>query len=96
MDVYIARKMSKLGRRFAFVRFIKVCNVDSLISRMNDAWYGTYHLFVSVSRFERKTNVEEKRKPDVHVHANVQNRTFVTKDNKKGSYASLFKQQSDV
>ncbi|PWA46118.1 RNA-directed DNA polymerase, eukaryota [Artemisia annua] len=88
--------MSKLGRRFAFVRFIKVCNVDSLISRMNEAWYGTYHLFASVSRFERKTNVEEKRKPNVPVHANVQNRTFVPNDNKKGSYASLFKHQSDV
>ncbi|GKB99429.1 RNA-directed DNA polymerase, eukaryota [Tanacetum coccineum] len=60
VDVYIARKMSKLGRRFAFARFIRVCNVDSLISRMIASW------------------------------------TVVPQDNKKYSYVSLCKQQSDV
>ncbi|GKE52331.1 RNA-directed DNA polymerase, eukaryota [Tanacetum coccineum] len=55
-DVYIARKLSKIGRRFAFVRFLKVKNTGSLIDDLNKIWIGTYHLFAAMARFGRKPN----------------------------------------
>ncbi|PWA74066.1 hypothetical protein CTI12_AA248440 [Artemisia annua] len=49
-DVYIARKLSKNGRRFAFVRFLKVKNKESLIDDLNKIWIGSYHLFAAMAR----------------------------------------------
>lgn len=42
-DVYIPRKLSNLGKRFAFVRFMKskeYTHVDDL----NCVWIGSYHV----------------------------------------------------
>lgn len=44
-DVYMARKLSKLGKRVAFVRFIKVSNDHLLERRLREIWMGSYHLF---------------------------------------------------
>ncbi|GJX57117.1 RNA-directed DNA polymerase, eukaryota [Tanacetum coccineum] len=53
VDVYIPSKKSKVGKRFAFVRFIKVNNMDRLIANLNTIWMGSYHLFANPVRFER-------------------------------------------
>ncbi|GKG11115.1 RNA-directed DNA polymerase, eukaryota, partial [Tanacetum coccineum] len=53
-DVYIGQKLSKLGRRFAFVRFLRIKNSESLIEELNKLWFGNYHLSASKARFERK------------------------------------------
>ncbi|KAL4573741.1 hypothetical protein LXL04_020558 [Taraxacum kok-saghyz] len=63
VDVYIAQKLSKMGRRFGFVRFIKVHNSKDLESPLCDMWFGNYHVFASIARFPKKDNVIIKHDP---------------------------------
>ncbi|GKC30331.1 RNA-directed DNA polymerase, eukaryota [Tanacetum coccineum] len=53
VDVFIPSKKSKVGKRFAFVRFIKVFNVDRLVENLCTIWIGRYHLYANKVRFER-------------------------------------------
>ncbi|GJU38233.1 RNA-directed DNA polymerase, eukaryota [Tanacetum coccineum] len=53
VDVFIPNKNSKVGKRFAFVRFIKVLNLDRLIENLNTIWIGRFHLTANPARFER-------------------------------------------
>nr|GEZ93932.1 nucleotide-binding alpha-beta plait domain-containing protein [Tanacetum cinerariifolium] len=53
VDVYIPNRKSKAGKRFAFVRFIKVENVDRLVGNLCTLWIGHMHLYANVFRFER-------------------------------------------
>ncbi|GJU31030.1 RNA-directed DNA polymerase, eukaryota [Tanacetum coccineum] len=53
VDVYIPNRLSKAGKRFAFVRFIKVENVDRLVGNLCTLWIGRMHLHANVVRFER-------------------------------------------
>ncbi|GJV65858.1 RNA-directed DNA polymerase, eukaryota [Tanacetum coccineum] len=53
VDVYIPNRKSKAGKRFAFVRFIKVENVDRLVGNLCTLWIGRMHLHANVVRFER-------------------------------------------
>ncbi|GJZ78736.1 RNA-directed DNA polymerase, eukaryota [Tanacetum coccineum] len=65
VDVFIPTKKSKVGKRFAFVRFIKVINLDRLIENLNTIWIGRFHLFANPARFERP------KKPNLSSHNNV-------------------------
>nr|GEZ06620.1 RNA-directed DNA polymerase, eukaryota, nucleotide-binding alpha-beta plait domain protein [Tanacetum cinerariifolium] len=53
VDVYIPNRRSKAGKRFAFVRLIKVDNVDRLVGNLCTLWIGRMHLHANVVRFER-------------------------------------------
>ncbi|GKE27062.1 RNA-directed DNA polymerase, eukaryota [Tanacetum coccineum] len=53
VDVYIPNRKSKAGKRFAFVRFIKVDDVDRLVGNLCTLWVGRFHLHANVARFER-------------------------------------------
>nr|GFA50724.1 RNA-directed DNA polymerase, eukaryota [Tanacetum cinerariifolium] len=53
VDVFIPFKKSKAGKRFAFVRFIKVINHDHLVENLCTIWIGRYHLYATKVRFER-------------------------------------------
>nr|GFC47156.1 RNA-directed DNA polymerase, eukaryota, nucleotide-binding alpha-beta plait domain protein [Tanacetum cinerariifolium] len=53
VDVFIPTKISKAGKRFAFVRFVKVHNLDRLVDNLRTLWIGSFHLYASLSRFER-------------------------------------------
>ncbi|GJU59203.1 RNA-directed DNA polymerase, eukaryota [Tanacetum coccineum] len=53
VDVFIPNKKSKSGKRFAFVRFIKVNHLDRLIENLNTIWIGRLHLFANPVRYER-------------------------------------------
>nr|GFA02605.1 RNA-directed DNA polymerase, eukaryota, nucleotide-binding alpha-beta plait domain protein [Tanacetum cinerariifolium] len=53
VDVFIPSKKSKAGKRFAFVRFIKVFNLDRLVKNLYTIWIGKFHLFANKVRFER-------------------------------------------
>nr|GFC63184.1 RNA-directed DNA polymerase, eukaryota, nucleotide-binding alpha-beta plait domain protein [Tanacetum cinerariifolium] len=53
VDVYNPNRRSKAGKRFAFVRFIKVDNVDRLVGNLCMLWIGRMHLHAIVVRFER-------------------------------------------
>ncbi|GJS80758.1 RNA-directed DNA polymerase, eukaryota, partial [Tanacetum coccineum] len=65
VDVFIPTKKSKVGKRFAFVRFIKVINLDRLIENLNTIWIGRFHLFANPAHFERP------KKPNLSSHNNV-------------------------
>ncbi|GKA49230.1 RNA-directed DNA polymerase, eukaryota, nucleotide-binding alpha-beta plait domain protein [Tanacetum coccineum] len=62
VDVFIPNKKSKVGKRFVFVRFIKVTNLDRLIENLNTIWIGRFHLFANPVRFERP------KKPNLSSH----------------------------
>nr|GFB68679.1 RNA-directed DNA polymerase, eukaryota, nucleotide-binding alpha-beta plait domain protein [Tanacetum cinerariifolium] len=53
VDVYIPNRKSKAGKRFAFVRFIRVDNVDMLVGNLCTLWIGRMHVHANVVRFER-------------------------------------------
>ncbi|GJU67308.1 RNA-directed DNA polymerase, eukaryota [Tanacetum coccineum] len=53
VDVYIPNRKSKAGKHFAFVRFIRVDNIDRLVGNLYTLWIGRMHLHVNVVRFER-------------------------------------------
>nr|GFA12007.1 RNA-directed DNA polymerase, eukaryota, nucleotide-binding alpha-beta plait domain protein [Tanacetum cinerariifolium] len=48
VDVYIPNRRSKAGKRFAFVRFINVDNVDRLMGNLCTLWIGRMHLHANV------------------------------------------------
>ncbi|GJU63300.1 RNA-directed DNA polymerase, eukaryota [Tanacetum coccineum] len=53
VDVFMPNKKSKSGKKFAFVRFIQVNNLDRLIENLNTIWIGRFHLFANPVRYER-------------------------------------------
>ncbi|GKD71811.1 RNA-directed DNA polymerase, eukaryota, partial [Tanacetum coccineum] len=53
VDVYIPNRKSKAGKRFAFVRFIKVVDLDQLVGNLCTLWVGRFHIHANVVRFER-------------------------------------------
>nr|GEV19615.1 RNA-directed DNA polymerase, eukaryota, nucleotide-binding alpha-beta plait domain protein [Tanacetum cinerariifolium] len=52
VDVFIPSKKSKVCKRFAFVRFIKVFNLDRLVENLCTIWISRYHLYANPVRFE--------------------------------------------
>ncbi|GJZ15227.1 RNA-directed DNA polymerase, eukaryota [Tanacetum coccineum] len=53
VDVFIPNLRFKVGKRFAFARFIKVQNVDRLVGNLCTLWIGRWHLHANVVRFDR-------------------------------------------
>ncbi|GJS00006.1 RNA-directed DNA polymerase, eukaryota [Tanacetum coccineum] len=53
IDVFIPNRLSKAGKRFAFVRFIRVTNMDQLIGNLCTLWAGRFHLHANAVRYER-------------------------------------------
>nr|GEX03912.1 RNA-directed DNA polymerase, eukaryota [Tanacetum cinerariifolium] len=53
VDVFIPNRKSKSGKRFAFVRFFKVENVDRLVANLCTLWIGRMHLYANVVRYDR-------------------------------------------
>ncbi|PWA45314.1 hypothetical protein CTI12_AA518770 [Artemisia annua] len=50
VDVYVARKMSKVGLRFGFARFLRVGNLKVLEKRLNQIWNGRLKLRANVAK----------------------------------------------
>ncbi|KAF5819567.1 putative RNA recognition motif domain, nucleotide-binding alpha-beta plait domain superfamily [Helianthus annuus] len=48
---YIARKLDKWGKRFAFVTFSEVVDVSRLENELSDVWLGSFKLFITIARF---------------------------------------------
>ncbi|PWA78585.1 hypothetical protein CTI12_AA213450 [Artemisia annua] len=53
VDVYIAKKLSKFGKRFGFIRFMGIKDENEFASKLSQQWIGSHHLYVSVARFKR-------------------------------------------
>ena len=61
VDVYLSPRLSKAGKKFAFVRFLRVSNISRLVSDMSSKWYGSYHMYACVARFARKNAIVESK-----------------------------------
>ncbi|GKB83016.1 nucleotide-binding alpha-beta plait domain-containing protein [Tanacetum coccineum] len=46
-------KRSKAGKRFGFVRFIKIFDVDHLVNNLCTIWVGRFKLHANIARFQR-------------------------------------------
>nr|GFA22734.1 nucleotide-binding alpha-beta plait domain-containing protein [Tanacetum cinerariifolium] len=54
VDVFILDRRTKAGKRFGFVRFIKVLNIDSLINSLCTVWVRRNKIHANVARFQRE------------------------------------------
>nr|GEV17098.1 nucleotide-binding alpha-beta plait domain-containing protein [Tanacetum cinerariifolium] len=55
VDSFIPTKTAKNGKRFGFVRFINVFNVDRLVGNLCTVWIDRHKLFANVARFHRNS-----------------------------------------
>nr|GEX23430.1 protein kinase-like domain, concanavalin A-like lectin/glucanase domain protein [Tanacetum cinerariifolium] len=80
--------MGKAGKRFAFVRFIKVFNLDRLVENLCTIWIGRYHLYANSVRFERSH--KSFSAPTANA-AEVPKKSFVPQysNARPGSYANV-------
>ncbi|PWA88234.1 hypothetical protein CTI12_AA122180 [Artemisia annua] len=90
VDVFIPQKKSKAGKRFAFVRFIKVFNLERLVENLCTIWIGRYHLYANQVRFERP----HKPSSIPNSKAGSPNRTLnstvpLHSNDRAGSYANI-------
>ncbi|GKB79236.1 RNA-directed DNA polymerase, eukaryota [Tanacetum coccineum] len=53
IDVYIPNRKSKAGKWFAFIRFVRVEDIDRLVGNLCTIWIGRLHLHANVVRFKR-------------------------------------------
>nr|GFA21300.1 nucleotide-binding alpha-beta plait domain-containing protein [Tanacetum cinerariifolium] len=53
VDSFIPTKRNKNGKRFGFVRFINVFNVDRLVGNLCTVWIDRHKLVANVARFKR-------------------------------------------
>ncbi|GKA81261.1 RNA-directed DNA polymerase, eukaryota [Tanacetum coccineum] len=67
VDVYIPLKKSKAGKKFAFVRFLKVDNLERLIENLCTIWIGHFCLHANPIRFHREVRVPFPRPTKVNV-----------------------------
>nr|GEW96652.1 RNA-directed DNA polymerase, eukaryota [Tanacetum cinerariifolium] len=85
VDVFILNRKSKAGKRFAFVQFVRVEDIDRLVGNLCTIWIGWLHLHANVVRYERLSrtyNSAGYKQTKVHVSA--------------GSYATAVKGFPDV
>ncbi|GKE07909.1 nucleotide-binding alpha-beta plait domain-containing protein, partial [Tanacetum coccineum] len=53
VDAFIPDKRSKSGKRFGFVRFIKIFDIDRLVDNLCTIWVGRFKLHANIARFQR-------------------------------------------
>nr|GEW00566.1 pre-mRNA-splicing factor CWC22 homolog [Tanacetum cinerariifolium] len=88
VDAFIPNKISKMGKRFGFVRFIKVFDVERLVNNLCTVWIGRYKIQANVARFQR-VSLNNSNKQLRYNGENGNNINDVSKDNGiKGSTKS--------
>ncbi|GJU93383.1 RNA-directed DNA polymerase, eukaryota, nucleotide-binding alpha-beta plait domain protein [Tanacetum coccineum] len=87
IDVFIPNKRSKSGKRFAFVRYIKIDNIDRVVENLCTVWIGKIRLHANVVRYQRSPrSYVNSFKPTVNV-----GHKMGSYGNKMGSYVSVLK-----
>nr|GEW94766.1 RNA-directed DNA polymerase, eukaryota [Tanacetum cinerariifolium] len=81
------------GKRFAFVRFIKVINVDRLVENLCNLWIGRMHLHANVARFDRPPIRSARPNTASRPTANTVSRPTV---NGASSFVSVLKGNSNT
>lgn len=80
VDVFISPKKSQIGKHFAFCGFSGICNLDHMVKKLCDVWFGYFKLFSSIFRIFKtiaslshnavKSKVEKQQVP-VNCYASV-------------------------
>nr|GEX64674.1 nucleotide-binding alpha-beta plait domain-containing protein [Tanacetum cinerariifolium] len=55
VDAFIPNRRSKSGKRFGFVHFIKIFDIDRLVNNICTIWVGRFKLHGNIARFQRST-----------------------------------------
>ncbi|GKD81396.1 hypothetical protein Tco_1348235, partial [Tanacetum coccineum] len=87
----VNRKLSKLGKRFAFVRYIKVNDVTHIIDGIRNTWIGSHKLCANMARFDRK--VEDKS--TIHSKPQVSGLSGRVKSNTPMTYANVIQRKKE-
>ncbi|GJR32145.1 nucleotide-binding alpha-beta plait domain-containing protein [Tanacetum coccineum] len=78
VDAFILNRRSKAGKRFEFVRFVKVFDVDHLVNNLCTIWVDRFKLHANKARFQRhpqnSSNVQYSNKGDEKPASNVGNK----------------------
>ncbi|GJX40529.1 RNA-directed DNA polymerase, eukaryota [Tanacetum coccineum] len=53
VDAFIPNRKSKAGKRFGFVRFIKIFDVDRLVNNLCTMWVERHKIHANLARFQR-------------------------------------------
>ncbi|GJY81418.1 nucleotide-binding alpha-beta plait domain-containing protein [Tanacetum coccineum] len=65
VDAFIPNKRSKAGKRFGFVRFIKVFHVELLVGNLCTVWIGTHIIHANATRFHRPKGSINRRQSNL-------------------------------
>lgn len=55
VDVYIAKKRNKVGKRFGFARFLDVKDIKYFLRSVRDIEVNGCRVIISIARFEKKS-----------------------------------------
>ncbi|GJX07027.1 RNA-directed DNA polymerase, eukaryota [Tanacetum coccineum] len=77
VDAYIPYRRSKAGKRFGFVRFIKVLDVDRLVNNLCTVWVGRHKIQANIPRFQREP---------LNKHSSLHNNNGVKRGNSGDTY----------
>ncbi|GKA31131.1 DIE2/ALG10 family protein [Tanacetum coccineum] len=97
VDAFILNKGSKAGKRFGFVRFIKVFDVEHLVGNLCTVWIGRHRIHANAARFHRPKGSTSSHQPAMK--GKIRDSSIGnTKDNGHrddvSSYANVVKNQS--
>ncbi|GKD87502.1 nucleotide-binding alpha-beta plait domain-containing protein, partial [Tanacetum coccineum] len=75
VDSFIPSKRSKDGKRFGFVRFINVFNVERLVSNLGTIWVDRSKFHANIARFQRAplNSNKDQAKKDVGINRRSNN-----------------------
>nr|GEX31906.1 nucleotide-binding alpha-beta plait domain-containing protein [Tanacetum cinerariifolium] len=76
VDTYIPDRRSKIGKRFGFILFINVFDMERLVNNLCIVWIGKLKLHVNVARYQRdsgKNNYQRNNYQRVNKGTNVSN-----------------------
>ncbi|GJT86219.1 DNA helicase [Tanacetum coccineum] len=63
VDAFIPNKRSKAGKRFEFMRFIKVFDVKHLVGNLCTVWIGRHRIHANAARFHRPKGSTSSHQP---------------------------------
>ena len=61
VNVYIARRRNNMGICFRFLRYTSIKGEEWLEKQLRDVWFGSYKVWVNISRFARTTRNQSNK-----------------------------------
>nr|GEV14910.1 RNA-directed DNA polymerase, eukaryota [Tanacetum cinerariifolium] len=90
VDVFVPSKTSKASKRFSFVRFINVFNLDRLVENLSTIWIGSFHLFANKVCFERPHKPNETPNANSWASSRIPKPSIPQHSNSRvGSYVNI-------